>query len=411
MRFGPVSNAIRSLATCLLFVAAGALSLPSYAGRLAQPGTALAPAAASAPALIVKVTASAAQVIEFYHAGLDNFFITADPTEQAMVDSGAVGAWQRTANTFQTGGPNQVCRFYGNTNINPATGTIYGPNSHFYTADAAECAGLKAQFDPNAKSWKFESNDFLTTAAVNGTCPAGLVPVYRAYNNGFARGIDSNHRITSNYAAYLQTVAAGWTGEGIVMCAPQEPGTTLPAQLAACGLSDCPAITTLGTGLGLVNVIVEIANTTTTPVELIIPAGQTFVSTTDVYQDGLAIEVLRTTIAPGTTGRFVLHLYCMHSNRDASKAGASYAPGPITGNPQLLDLVALAAGKLGSALDPGTVKASSVQFAVWEITNGAGALSATARNLLVALLATAADDIMTQATLAEQFRAALSLPF
>jgi hypothetical protein len=55
---------------------------------------------------------------------------------------------------------------------------------------------------------------------VNDACPSGLVPVYRAYNNGFARGIDSNHRITSNFAAYQQTVAAGWIGEGIVMCAP-----------------------------------------------------------------------------------------------------------------------------------------------------------------------------------------------
>jgi len=59
-------------------------------------------------------------------------------------------------------------------------------------------------------SWKFESNDFLTTPAVNGACPAPLVPVYRAYNNGFAKGIDSNHRITSNHDGYLQTIAAGW---------------------------------------------------------------------------------------------------------------------------------------------------------------------------------------------------------
>lgn len=161
-----------------------------------------------------------AAVVEFYNPDLNNYFITADPTEQAFVDSGAVGRWQRTGNTFATGGPNQVCRFYGNSLINPATGTIYGPNSHFYTADPAECAGLKAMYTPNAKSWKFESNDFLTTPAVSGACASGLVAVYRAYNNGFAKGIDSNHRITSNHAVYLQNVAAGWSGEGVVMCAP-----------------------------------------------------------------------------------------------------------------------------------------------------------------------------------------------
>jgi hypothetical protein len=145
-----------------------------------------------------------AAVIEFYNPDLNNYFITADPVEQAFVDSGAVGRWQRTGNSFAAGGPREVCRFYGNGSINPATGTFYGPNSHFYTADLDECAQLKTLYSPTAKSWKFESNDFLTTPAANGTCPAGLSPVYRAYNNGFTRGIDSNHRITSNHAPIWQ---------------------------------------------------------------------------------------------------------------------------------------------------------------------------------------------------------------
>jgi hypothetical protein len=191
-----------------------------------------------------------AAVIEFYNPDLNNYFITAEPAEQTMVDTGAVGRWQRTGGAFATGGPNQVCRFYGNSNINPATGTFYGPNSHFYTADPAECAGLKALYTPTAKSWKFESNDFLTTPAVNGACPAGLVRVYRAYNNGFARGIDSNHRITSNYAAYLQTVAAGSIGEGVVMCAPSGP----PPIATAVGVATGSAVSaTIGAAGGSVS--------------------------------------------------------------------------------------------------------------------------------------------------------------
>src|SRR5262249_21990858 len=102
----------------------------------------------------------AATVVEYYDRDLDNFFITADPVEQAFVDSAAVGRWQRTGTTCRAGGPNPVCRFYGNANIAPARGRIYGPTAHFYTADAAECAGLRAQFVANAKSGKFESNDF-----------------------------------------------------------------------------------------------------------------------------------------------------------------------------------------------------------------------------------------------------------
>jgi len=155
---------------------------------------------------------SGSTVVEFFHAGLNNYFITADPVEQTMVDSGAMGAWRRTGNTFKAGGSTPVCRFYGNA---------YGPNSHFYTADESECANLNVIFNPITKSWKFESYDFATTQPSNGQCSSNLIPVYRAYNNGPARGVDANHRITSNYVAYQQMIATGWSGEGINMCAPQ----------------------------------------------------------------------------------------------------------------------------------------------------------------------------------------------
>ncbi len=155
---------------------------------------------------------SGTTVVEFYHAGLNNYFITADSVEQAMVDSGAMGAWKRTGYTFKAGGNTPVCRFYGNS---------FGPNSHFYTADENECSSLVAGFNPIAKSWTLESYDFATTQPSNGQCPSNLVPVYRAYNNGYALGKDSNHRITSNVAAYQQTIASGWIGEGVNMCAPK----------------------------------------------------------------------------------------------------------------------------------------------------------------------------------------------
>lgn len=172
--------------------------------------------------LIVQPGAPQAQakVVEFYNPDLDHYFITADASEQAMVDTGAVGRWSRTGGAFNTGGSTQVCRFFGNTAANPASGNIYGPNSHFYTVEAGECSNLKSIFNPAAKSWKFESNDFMSTPSSAGVCGAGLLPVYRAYNNGFARGIDANHRITSSNTAYQQSIAAGWLGEGVVMCAP-----------------------------------------------------------------------------------------------------------------------------------------------------------------------------------------------
>jgi hypothetical protein len=160
--------------------------------------------------------ATAAQVVEFYNTPLDNYFITADPVEAAAVDAGAAGpGWARTGDSFNfnSGGITPVCRFYGS--ISP------GPNSHFYTAIASECNQLKqlqASTPPTQKRWNFESLDFVTTAPVAGGCPPNTIPVYRAYNNGSVRGVDSNHRITASAAGIQAVVARGWVSEGIVMC-------------------------------------------------------------------------------------------------------------------------------------------------------------------------------------------------
>ena len=158
-------------------------------------------------------------VVEFFNPDLDHYFITGDPVEQASVDAGAVGNWQRTGGRFVAAGLSAVCRFYGNAATDPSTGAIFGPNSHFYTVNADECEALKHRYAGNEKSWRFESYDFLTSPVVFGACAAGQVPVYRAYNNCFARGIDSNHRITTDPAAIAEVVARGWVYEGIVMCA------------------------------------------------------------------------------------------------------------------------------------------------------------------------------------------------
>jgi hypothetical protein len=181
----------------------------------------------------VALPARTGTVIEYYEPDLDHFFLSADPAEQAYVDSGGAGRWQRTGNMFGAGGI-PVCRFYGNTNADPATGAMYGPNSHFYTVDSGECAALKLRYNAAEKSWKFEGNGFTTTPAVSGSCPPGLVAVYRAYNNGFAKGIDSNHRITANKAAYDTQVAKGWIGEGVVMCAPLD-GALNDTGVGVCG--------------------------------------------------------------------------------------------------------------------------------------------------------------------------------
>ena len=80
-----------------------------------------------------------ADAIEFYHAGLDHYFITADGGEVTVLDTGGLPGWTRTGERFRVyhrDSPNDapfrpVCRFYGL----PAAGIA----SHFYSADPVEC--------------------------------------------------------------------------------------------------------------------------------------------------------------------------------------------------------------------------------------------------------------------------------
>ena len=166
--------------------------------------------------------------IDFPTAPGGHFFYSSDATEQSYVDSGQAGHFQRTGRSFNTGGYVPVCRFYGSQTP--------GPNSHFFSADQTECAGLRAlQKTPtptDTPQWNDEGNGFYAVAIVtdvngNRSCLTGTVPVYRAYNNAYSqtgkRNVwDSNHRFSTSHAEIDQLVNNhGWSDEGIAFCAPR----------------------------------------------------------------------------------------------------------------------------------------------------------------------------------------------
>ncbi len=76
----------------------------------------------------VHATEPTATAVEYYNASLAHYFITADPAEMQLVESGAEGlGWTRTGGEFgvfaaaaDAPSLSAVCRFYG-----------AGPNSHF----------------------------------------------------------------------------------------------------------------------------------------------------------------------------------------------------------------------------------------------------------------------------------------
>ncbi len=178
----------------------------------------------------------AGNVVEFYNSTLNHYFMTISSAEATAIDNGSAGpGWSRTGVTFQ-GWADQnlapfevrpVCRFYGS--ISP------GPNSHFYTSDADECAFLKqlqATTPASQPRWNYEGIAFYIGAVLRGTpvstalfCGAPafssvVLPVNRFYNQRAAQ-IDSNHRYTITQATASQMSQAGWAAEGLVMCSAQ----------------------------------------------------------------------------------------------------------------------------------------------------------------------------------------------
>ena len=156
------------------------------------------------------------QTVEFYNVSLNHYFVTAEVAEATAIDNGSAGpGWVRTGfsyNVFgaaqvaglKAGVTNPVCRFYGTPGV--------GPNSHFYTADDAECIIVKR--DPG---WFYEGIAYHIQQPQFGNCPAGTQPIYRAYNLR-AQANDSNHRFITNPATFLAMGDQGWSMEGLVMC-------------------------------------------------------------------------------------------------------------------------------------------------------------------------------------------------
>jgi hypothetical protein len=293
-----------------------------------------------------------AEVIEFYHAGLDHYFMTADPKEAAGLDANSALGWVRTGNTFKSGGSTPVCRFYGS--MSP------GPNSHFYTLAGAECDSLKqlqASTPATEKRWNFESLDFYSTPQSSGVCPSETAPVYRAYNNGYARGIDSNHRITSSQTAIQEVVARNWNNEGVVMCAPAGSGNgtsftlmTNPTdgQILSAKRSDGTTVRYFGrrdaegipTSIDNIQVVAADGNTTRIgldsakrPARMLSPEGTVFELTysgsqaavTATSRDGLTSVSTTFPIGTGTASAYAQALEHF-DKRSSHRSGADFFP-------------------------------------------------------------------------------------
>ena len=162
--------------------------------------------------------------VEFYHAGFDHYFLSADPAEIAGLDSGVFSGWARTgesflvhsAGSYDAAPVKPVCRYYGLPSA--------GLDSHFYSADPAECYRVNRDY---GTEWYAENGNVFQVILpdpMHGDCPGGSVQVFRLFNGRR----DANHRYTTKPAIVAQMLALGWRREGYgphaaTMCAFEPP--------------------------------------------------------------------------------------------------------------------------------------------------------------------------------------------
>ncbi|HWH40612.1 MAG TPA: hypothetical protein VNU21_12285 [Usitatibacter sp.] len=154
-------------------------------------------------------------LLKEYVNDITHHFVLLVPSEAQQVEQGSAGpGWRFTGYEFagydvsetQAVAQNAlpVCRFYAP----PPT------NSHFYTADPAECDFLRT----HDTGWNFEKIDLKIDVPHDGVCALGLTPIHRQYNNRFAFN-DSNHRFNFDERVQAKMAAQGFVDEGIAFCA------------------------------------------------------------------------------------------------------------------------------------------------------------------------------------------------
>ena len=173
---------------------------------------------ASTPPSTADAPPGTVAVVEYYDAARDHYFQTADPFEAAAIDA-AGGTLSRTGNVFfawadpalAPPGAVSVCRFSA---PNPRVGSWY------FTPSAAECNYVIAY---GSGTWQLETATafWVVLADAAGSCPIGMVPVYRFSNNR----ADFNQRFTTDLSSRRAMINRAWpldgyAANGAAFCSP-----------------------------------------------------------------------------------------------------------------------------------------------------------------------------------------------
>lgn len=158
-------------------------------------------------------------------------------------------------------------------------------------------------------------------------------------------------------------------------------GVTIVEPLVASRASrdGCEGADTLGVAYGFVELCLTIHNANATATTVTLPAGLTAVARDTTIQNGIQLQV-QTVVAPaGRDTTFVWELYCTNVTRGTLGWEHEFDVGPVTDHAPMRELIQLVAPKRFTR-----EQAEVVQHAVYDVTDGAGTVSAENRAAIAA---------------------------
>lgn len=164
-------------------------------------------------ALVVMSVGEKSQIVEYYHDGLQHYFITSNIFEIEKLDTGVLAGWARTGvvtvgYTSLVANPllSPTCRYYGLPSA--------GLNTHFYSNSLQECAHVSATWPTLWVEETPRAFDVIHLSPETQSCPVDTVKAIRFFNGK----ADVNHRYVVTVVAETEMTAKGWIREGGVWC-------------------------------------------------------------------------------------------------------------------------------------------------------------------------------------------------
>ena len=170
-------------------------------------------------------TNASVTLVEYYISSLDYYFLTGRAADKAALDA--------LPNVFARTG--QQIRMYAAPNVDtlPLERHYFDKvarsgsrGSHFFTASPSDQVLLTSLNPSNqqlvAKPYLEGIEGYAIPKTSAATCPAGTLPIYRAFKGAPRYVDDGNHRFSTSLAQHQDMVnRLGWTDEGVVFCGVQ----------------------------------------------------------------------------------------------------------------------------------------------------------------------------------------------